>query len=133
MHTWTDDELRAFLRRLKDASSFLSRTEIDDTEREAFVRSAVAFVAPRARRRLLETVGAETSPRGIAEVAYEIAEHASFGPEYTWLMASTRPWEFLADLTVRRIRRAYRATVGKGDKKATKGVEEASTRLEIEG
>ncbi|WP_309064913.1 hypothetical protein [Microbacterium sp.] len=130
-HIWSNDELRNFLSSLRAGGLFGGR-EVDDDARERFREQALRRVAPEVERRLLADIGTVLDPQGIAAVALEVVEDHAWGARHTWMMVTADPWEYLTELVVREIRRAYRRAVqSRGDAKKLKGIEAASTRRGI--
>lgn len=130
---WTDDEFRSFIGLLRETTGFLSTRQLGEVERDAFLRQAALRVVPETRRRLLASIGVQTSATGVAAICLEAAEEATQGPEHTWLLASTAPWAYFTDLVAERILRSYRHAHGKPSRKALDGIEAASAHRAIEG
>lgn len=88
---------------------------------------------PALQRRLLETIGAATSPEGVAVLAAEAIDRSN-DPRRWWLVASTTPWdvleEWIGDELVKLAKRAAKRR--KKDRKVLDGVTAASTRRELE-
>jgi hypothetical protein len=127
---WSDRMLRDFITRLRDRDF---DAVADDGEREDFLREAQLRLVPEVRRRILAEVGATVDSRGVAAVAFEVLEQESWGRRHTWLMVTTEPWAFLAELVADEVGKAYRASIrSRADSKKLKGIAKASTRAELE-
>lgn len=128
---WTNDELRTFLTALRAAGIFSLGEE--DLDHDGFRRQALRRIVPEIRRRVLAEVGAPIDPHGAAAVVLEVVKDTAWDAEHTWLMVTEDPWGYLTDVVSTEIRRAYRKAVQPaGDAKALRGIEAASSRLEIE-
>ncbi|GAA5026954.1 tellurite resistance TerB family protein [Microbacterium fluvii] len=126
---WSDRELRSFLSSLRGRG--LLSGEPDDLERARFVDQAALRVVPRVQARLIAEVGAPLDPDGIAAIAFEVLEDETWGKHHTWMMVTTDPWGHLSGLVADRIRSSYRATAGRRDRKALRGIAEASDRVAL--
>lgn len=124
---WSDDELRTFLTDIRSGGFFGSGARVDDDARVRFRAEAMRRIVPAVQRRVLAEVGATLDARGVAAVTFEVLEDSSWGAEHVWLMVSESPWDYLAELVAREIRKAYRKAVQpSGDAKALKGIEKVS-------
>ena len=123
--TWSDDDLRAYV-----ANPWGSLFGTDDPS-DDFMSAASVRLVPEIRARLLQSLGAPTSPRGIAFLAASTVRSLS-RVERDWLLVCERPWDRLAGLVEERLLRAHRRTVGKDAKKTLDGIERASERRSIE-
>lgn len=131
---WTDQRFRTFLLAMR---SGLFGGGVEDDERDAFFEQARRRIVPVVQRRVLAEVGATVDDHGVAVVAYELLEASAWDRRRTWLMASSDPWGFLADLVVRELKAAYGETAGvrgeDGDETELAGIVAASSRRAIEG
>lgn len=129
---WTNDELRAFFAAFRPASIFGDDDE--ELDRDGFRRQALRRIVPEIRRRVLAEVGAPIDPNGAATVVLEVVRDTAWDAEHTWLMVTEDPWGYLTDVVSAEIRRAYRKAVEPAsDGEALKGIEAATSRLEIAG
>lgn len=70
---------------------------------------------------------------GGAHDVIEILEDCAWDSRRTWLLASSDPWRYLADLVVREVTEAYRVSVRRdGDDAELAGILSASTRPQLE-
>ncbi|WP_127818047.1 hypothetical protein [Microbacterium sp. CPCC 204701] len=131
---WTDHRFRTFLLAMRGG---LFGVGVEDDERDAFLEQARRRIVPIVQRRVLAEVGATVDDQGVAVVAYELLEESAWDRRRTWLIASSDPWGFLADLVVRELKAAYGETSGvrgeDGDEAELAGILAASTRRGIEG
>lgn len=127
---WSAQRFREFLTLLRGG---MLAPPIDDEERESFLQQARVRIVPDVRRRVLADVGATVDADGVAVVAFELLEDAAFDSRRTWLLASSDPWRYLADLVVREVAGAYGESVRRaGDDDELAGILSASTRPELE-
>lgn len=132
-HAWSNDELRTFMLALRDSATFAG-TPLDEIDRERFRAQVMRRIVPLVERQVLAEVGAMLDARGIAHVAIDVLADQAWARTGTWLMVSTDPWAFLADLVAREIRRAYKTAASvSGDAKVLTGIARVSTRVGIEG
>lgn len=131
---WTDQRFRTFLLAMRGG---LFGVGVEDDERDAFFAQARRRIVPVVQRRVLAEVGVTVDEHGVAVVAYELLEESAWDRRRTWLMATSDPWGFLADLVVRELTAAYGETSGvrgeDGDETELAGILSASTRRAIEG
>ncbi|MFB7894308.1 hypothetical protein ACFC1I_19055 [Microbacterium sp. NPDC056044] len=128
---WSARRFREFLTLLRGGGMFAP--PIDDEERDAFLRQARVRIVPDVQRRVLADVGATVDPDGIAVIAFEMLEDCAFDSRRTWLLASSDPWRYLADLVARDVAGAYGESVRRGgDDDELAGILSASTRPELE-
>ena len=127
---WTDDRFRTFFASFRSGGLF--GADVDDIDRDAFIRQAERRIAPEVQRRLLAEVGAIVSEPGIALVAFDVLERTAWDKRRAWLLVAGSPWTLLADAVTREIRSSYRATARRGDGKHLAGIASASSRLALE-
>jgi hypothetical protein len=128
---WSDDDFRSFFTRLRRDSC---GSELDDAEREGFIRQARIRVVPAVQSRLLATIGVAPDAGGIAVVTLDVLGDEVWGKRATWLMVSPEPWDLLAGLVARAIRRSYRAAVPRtDDDRALRAIEKASAATDHTG
>lgn len=127
---WSAQRFREFLTLLRGG---MLAVPIDDEEREQFLRQARVRIVPDVQRRILAEVGSLVDGDGVAVVAYELLEDCAWDSRRTWLLASSDPWRYLADLVVRQVTAAYGEAVRPtGDDDELAGILSASTRPQLE-
>lgn len=127
---WSDQRFREFLTLLRGG---MFAPPIDDEQREEFLGQARRRIAPDVQRRVLADVGASVDGDGVALIAFELLEDCAWDSRRTWLLASSDPWRYLADLVVREVTAAYGESVRRdGDDAELAGILSASTRPQLE-
>jgi hypothetical protein len=127
---WSAQRFRDFLTLLRGG---MFAPPIEDEERDAFLHQARVRIVPDVQRRVLADVGATVDLDGLAVVAFEMLEDCAFDSRRTWLLASSDPWRYLADLVAREVAGAYGESVKRvGDDDELAGILSASTRPELE-
>jgi len=127
---WSAQRFREFLTLLRGG---LFGPPIADEERDDFLRQAQVRIVADVQRRVLADVGSLVDGEGVALVAYELLEDCDFDSRRTWLLVSSDPWRYLADLVVGQVTAAYEEAVRRvGDDDELAGILSASTRPELE-
>ncbi|MFE5410208.1 hypothetical protein [Microbacterium sp. NPDC056569] len=127
---WSAQRFREFLTLLRGG---MLAAPIDDEERDEFLAQARVRVVPDVQRRLLAEIGSTVDGDGLAVIAFELLEDCAWDNRRTWLLASSDPWRYLAELVAREVTGAYGEVVRRaGDDDELAGILSASTRPELE-
>ncbi|WP_347978224.1 hypothetical protein [Microbacterium sp. ProA8] len=127
---WSAQRFREFLTLLRGRTF---GPPIEDEERDEFLRQARVRIVPDVQRRVLAEVGSTVDGDGVAVVAFELLEDCTSDSRRTWLLASSDPWRYLADLVAREVTAAYGEAVRRiGDDDELAGILSASTRPQLE-
>lgn len=128
---WSDRRFRSFLASLRGGGIFGS--DVDDAERDEFIRQAQIRLAPEVSRRVLAHVGATVDDYGVALVAFDVLEQSAWESPRAWLVTTTDPWTLLGEMVTGEITESYRSTVAaRGDDESElAGILAASTRPAI--
>ena len=124
---WSGDEFRFFILKLRGPLD----ADVDDGERQRFIRQARLRIAPEVQRRILANIGALTDLDGIACAALDILDDLLWTKRRTWITVATDPWGVLTDVVTRRVQKSYRATFREDDARALDGIAEVSSRAEL--
>jgi len=123
---WSDQRFREFLTLLRGG---MFAPPIDDDVRDQFLAQARVRIVPDVQRRVLADIGATVDGDGVAMIAFELLEDCAWDSRRTWLLASSDPWRYLADLVVSEVTAAYGESVRRvGDDDELAGILSASTR-----
>jgi hypothetical protein len=127
---WSAQRFREFLTLLRGG---VFGQPIADEERDEFLSQARVRIVPDVQRRVLADVGSLVDGEGVAVVALELLEDCDFDSRRTWLLVSSDPWRYLADLVVGQVTAAYGESARRaGDDDELARILSASTRPELE-
>ena len=127
---WSDQRFREFLTLLRGG---MFAPPIDDDVRDQFLAQARVRIVPDVQRRVLADIGATVDGDGVAMIAFELLEGCAWDSRRTWLLASSDPWRYLADLVVSEVTAAYGESVRRvGDDDELAGILSASTRRQLD-